>query len=70
MCWVFIEQAAAGVSIRVTWRELDQELLHCQPGAFLGWATCSMLGISGGGGTEVGKRAEFRLGWGGAEAAL
>lgn len=28
VCWVFIDQAAAGVSIRVTRRELDQELLH------------------------------------------
>lgn len=28
VCWVFIDQAAAGVSIRVTRRELDRELLH------------------------------------------
>lgn len=27
VCWVFIDQTAAGVSIRVTRRELDQELL-------------------------------------------
>lgn len=37
VCWVFIDKAAAGVSIRVTQRELDQELLWAQPGAFLGW---------------------------------
>lgn len=37
VCRVFIDQAAAGVSIRVTRRELDRELLHAQPGAFLGW---------------------------------
>lgn len=37
MCWVFIDQAAAGVSIRVTRRQLDQELLHAQLGVFLGW---------------------------------
>lgn len=36
VCWVFIDQAAAGVSIRVTRRELDRELLHTRPGAFLG----------------------------------
>lgn len=37
VCRVFIDQAAAGVSIRVIRRELDQELLYAQPGAFLGW---------------------------------
>lgn len=37
VCRVFIDPAAAGVSIRVTRRELDQELLYAQPGAFLGW---------------------------------
>lgn len=37
VCRVFIDQAAAGVSIRVTQTELDRELLHAQPGAFLGW---------------------------------
>lgn len=37
VCWVFIDRAAAGVSIRVTQRELDRALLHAQPGAFLGW---------------------------------
>lgn len=36
VCWIFIDQAAAGASIRVTRREMDQELLHTQPGAFLG----------------------------------
>lgn len=36
VCWIFIDQAAAGASIRVTQREMDQELLHTQPGAFLG----------------------------------
>lgn len=30
VCWVFIDQATAGVSIRVTQRELDQEHLHAQ----------------------------------------
>lgn len=43
VCRVFIDQAAAGVFIRVTQRELDQELLQAQAGAFLGWANLPCL---------------------------
>lgn len=46
MCRVFIEQAAAGVSIRVTWRELDQEHLPVQPAAFLGWVKRPVVGMT------------------------
>lgn len=58
MCRVFIDQAAAGVSIRVTQRELDQELLHVQPGAFLGWVNlpCARHWARAG----VGRGAELR----------
>lgn len=66
VCRVFIDQAAAGVSIRVTRRELDQELLHVQPGAFLGWvnlpcARCWAGGLGGkrDGAEGVEERAAF-----------
>lgn len=36
VCWIFIDKAAAGASIRVTRREMDQAT-PTQPGAFLGW---------------------------------
>ena len=55
VCRVFIDQAAAGVSIRVTRRELDQELLQVQPGAFLGWANLPCARHWAGPGWEEGQ---------------
>lgn len=63
VCWVFIDQAAAGVSIRVTRRELDQELLQTQPAAFLGWVKLPCLRPQQAGvglGAWVGREAELR----------
>lgn len=64
VCRVFIDQAAAGVSIRVTRRELDQELLCAQPGAFLGWVNLPVKDAWTGGWAGPGARG---TGWGGAE---
>lgn len=55
VCRVFIDQAAAGVSIRVTHRELDRAFLHTQPGAFLGWV--NLPGARHRAGPEAGRGA-------------